>query len=886
MSLAIVTSRRKGHLTRVETLPQYSADDQAFRSYFDFKTRIDSPYRLELLRAMSIAKAMVENEQWLDLNTTDKEKWRAFRFHSPSPNARFPRPITNEILPIFDNEVAKSARRKSTAYVRPVAAQEGTTGAAGAMKANEILEWHLETIGWDRKRIEAVRISNLFGTVGLWSSLDQDFRTSIRIGITDARRCKGCSSVLASEQLPQDYLSLASSRGLRTDHSTVMQEPIYPEPGSSQGAGSRDLSYRFEARGCPKCGDKLEQWIPDKTEMKGEDLLGRPLNQETSLNQPDIEVFGPDEMYPENEGIGITDPRNMRKFLRARPVPMEYIYDHYPHLADYVRPDDSRELSDRYFNLGLYGYQNTGTSPDRDLFKDHVMLYTELCDVTKRGGYDHGRLVEFAGGVRLRDEDLYRKSTRTDGVIIPLVKTAFGRYFIRQGHLMGMGLVTPLVSLQSRINMTWAQIVDTRQRHTVNGVMVTEGMRVTAGWVDGYNGRFVKFSPDPQGPDFQPQFIPARTIDGGVYQELDRTQERMQWIAGTQDVDMGKAPRNVRAATAIQMLIDQANGRRYLREAEFLYAFKEIFSHQLLLLAEFAREPRSFRVKNAANKWEYRSFTGLDLEGHTDVVVEEQASYDVRAYEREAILEAITNKLILVTTPYARREVAKAIGVPLKAFDEENTQITDAEAKWYAFRDRKIVPVPDPDLDDHWFMFSTYGRFLKSTDGVRLAIEAGWLEMMPLLSGWEENYSKAVTADKMIRQMLADAKAPANQAAIRMGQPDPAMAARQGLMELIQGGQDPKAMMLPADVKQRVLIIWQRLGADVSQPYVQFRAVVATHKLLFIDKKGAAMLGPVPAAPGGMQTPFGTEPTAGNMPLDNPANSSPMGDASMNAAQG
>jgi hypothetical protein len=883
----LVRANRSHHPQRYECLPGYSASDNDFKSYFEWKTRVDSPARLELLREMSVARAMVLGEQWLDLNTTERDKWRAFRFHSQSPNAKFPRPTTNEILPIYDNETSKLARRKSSHYVRPVAQQEGTSGAAGAAKANDILDWQLETIGWSWKRRDAIRLMNLYGTVGFWSFLDQDYKKSIRIGTTDARRCTACSIVLATPQLPEGYNEIASGEGLLFSPSVIHTDLTYQGGSDYEEDGPREPHQSFTAKACVKCGGGLEDFVPGPDQLNGLDLFDRPLAKEVSLNQPDVDIVPPDELFLENEGIGISHPRQLRKVLRARPVPLDYIYDHYPEQADSVRKGDPRELAERYFNSGLYGYANVGTSPERDLFRDHVMLYTEIAQPTKRGGLEHGRLVEYAGGVRLRDEPLYRKSKRNAEVLIPLVKFSAARFFVKPGEFFGQGLVKPLISPQNRINMTWAQIVDTRQRHTVNGLLMPDGMKATSGWIEGWNGRYIRYQPDPQWPDHVPQFIPARTIDGGVYQELDRTVERMLWISGTQEADVGKAPRNVRAATAIQMLIEQAAGRRFVREEELIDCFKDVFGHQLLLLAEFAREPRSFRVKNAADKWEYRSFTGLDLEGHTDVVVEEQAGYDARAYERESILEAIQLGIVLVSTPYARREASKAIGVPQKVNDEENAQISDAESKWYAFRDGGVVPAEDEDLDDHSLMFGTYGRFLKSADGVKLALEANWGQVQIAIAGWEEKLRQARMVDQQTRSMLSLAKQPANREMLMAGMPDPALQARMTLHAMTSSGQDPLATLLPRLCSHQILTVWQNMGADISHPYVQFRAYVASHKVLFADKKMLASVAPVAAAPGGMQTPFGSEPTAGNMPAPGPGTLAPGIPANVtNAAQG
>jgi len=839
--------RESKHLS----LPPRGASADEFKAFFNSVIDPESPGRIELVREWNIARAMFLSHQWLDLNTSDRDARRAVRFTDPNPKMAIPRPVTNECLPLLDNEMAKLVRRKSTAYVRPVALQAGTQGSMGAAKATDIMEWHLETIRWPRKYRSGVHKDVLYGTVYWWSYLDQSFLDSVKVGITEARRCisGSCGKPIASLDIPADAMLNRAIPSSRYERQTNVE--------------SDSVSNTFTAKYCLDCGGPLVPHIPIVGESPEQDAFGRDLFTEQPKNMPNIEVPSVYDIYPDNEGQGFEDPTECKRWYRCTPRSidgwLEEHYAHHPELGQ-VKRDSQQEIVKYHPVQNEYSHDYSGTAANsgRNLWRNHVLVKTAVEGACKK--YPKGRYVEYGGGVLLRDEDLFRESKRKPGVIIPLVTVATSRFFVRDGELIGQGPMVGLRSPQNRINMTDSQIVDTRQRNGVSGIMGTTGMKFTSGWLDGYTGRFVKYDPDPQYPNRDPQFIETKTMDQGVYQERDRVRDFMQNFIGAQDVDIGKAPRNVSAATAIQVLQEQAQGRRAGREQELIDAFKEIFSHQLLLLAEFAEEPREYRVEVQNSKWELRSFTGQDLEGHTDVMVEEQAAYDARAFEREAMAQAINVGALVINTPYARREAGRVFGINPKIADEENAQISDAEGKWYAFRDEGLVPSVDPSLDDHWVMYTVYGKFLKAPEAVQMAIDAKWPETLDLIAGWEAKLLQAQMMDQQVRLMQGQASGGGP-----MGE-----TASMALNGIVQQGQSIEEMLLPLALQNQILFVWQRMGADTANPFVQFRAVFEAHKSLGEQKKVEATMMPKLAAPGGAQTPEGTEPVSGSAPAPGP----------------
>ncbi len=856
-------------------MPKTGSAEELFESHFDYRIDYNDPLRNERVREYQVARAMVLSHQWLETDISSKDAYRTVRFTDPDPKSRIPRPVNNEIYPIVDNESSKLYRRKSTAYVRPVAVQDGTAGAGGASAANDIMEWHLETIRWPRKRRNAIYRDVLYGTTFFWSYLDQSYAETVKIGITDARRCVNdqCDFMLAGDyKIPYDDMMESPFKDQAVNAARVQRH-------TSFDADSGDTSVMFEATKCLQCGAPLKTgYSPtDEEEVEGEDPFGHSFSKPVPMNQPDIEIVSPYDVWPQNGGIGFDDPGDVREWYRCTPRSIDHwIADHYPDMVDRVRPDKVDDITNAHPLATGYSFKEVEFSRT-NAWHNMALVKTAVIDRCK--AYPLGRYVEMAGGVLLRDTPLYRKSDRQPGVIVPLVKVTCARFIIKDGEIWGQGIVKPLVSLQNRINMTLSQIVDTRQRNGVSGIMGTTGMRFTSGWLDGFAGRYVRWEPDPQHPEMTPQFIDTKMIDSAVYQELDRTVERMQQISGTQDVDIGKAPKNVSAATAIQILQESAAGRREGREQELIDAFKEIYSHQLLLLAEYAIEPRSYRLKSRNGKWEYRQFRGSDLAGHTDVMVEEQAGYDQRAFVREAMVQAINLQIVTISSPFQRREACKVLGLTPSLSDEENLQISDCEARYYAFRDFQEIPIVDESLDDHWLFYQGYGLFLKTSEGREMAVQFGWPATNNMISGWEDKLTQATQLEAQVKQLTAGA---------RSGDMTAAMAMQQITLQLALEGETPESIILPTSMPEKILYVWQRMGVDVANPFNAFRASFEAHKLLAQAKKGIAGLGPQVAAPGGGQTIAGTEPIQGAPALPGPgeeAQGVPAGGASANPVQ-
>jgi hypothetical protein len=841
--------------------PPKGATATSLKAYVDSQCDPKSTYRLDLLREWGLSKNYFESNQWVRLDARQDPR-RAFRWTQQDPSDDIPKPNHNKILELVDNEVGKLARRQSKPYVRP---RQGKSEAkkGGTQKANDVLNWHLEKIRWGRKRYDGIFKKVMYG-VGLWKSYwSLDYKKTVKVGYPGAVKCSdpSCNFVLQSPQLPPTVMSQLDP--MKMDRVEIKKD-VSPQ---------NDVSTQVTAKACIQCEESKPlqpaKLLPE--EAKGADTYGRPLGMDVPIGNADIEVVDPDHFFPENEGISVA-PEDLRAWIQSTPRTLDWVADHFDVKVDAegrvwkgtdeIKPEDPSSIAEYQLTLGDNSFFSPGMKAglaERNVYKRHVRVREAVQYPTRQ--YPLGRWCVIANNVVLVDDDLMAPCSQKKGEYYPKVKIGAARFWPRDGEFFSMGAVVPLISPQNRLNMAFSQIIDSRERAGTDAIMITKGMRLLSpNWLSNFSGKTVVWDMDPENPTATPQTLQARMIDGRIYEETDRTEQHMRNVIGQPDVDVGNAPKNVDTATGIRLLQEKSSERRQQREQELKYAFQEIFSHQLLLLQEKVREPREYEAPGNGKSWETKEFIGLDLSGMTDVIVDEEASYDVQAYERESILSGINLGIIKPETPVALREVAKAIGIPQVILDDNNVQIDDAERKWFDFKNLDIVPAVDETLDSHFIHWQVYGKFLKGEDGQECVEKAQWNKILPLLFGWEEKLALAEQADMMARQLPA-----LQEQAAQAGAPVPEIPPEQ-----------LEQMLLPPDLPSRVLTVWLRclaVGNMVPQEdsyqltFLKFRSVAETHRMLAQGRKASAMAGaPVVAAPGGGMTATGTEPVPGAGP--------------------
>jgi len=848
--------------------------------------------RRELEIEWYINKLMYESIQWLDFVGSDSA--RSVRIVEQEEDEEdVPQTINNELLPITDTHRSRLGKRRSRGYVRARRGDDANAKAAST-KGDDVLDATCDEDRWDATYRDHVFSNVLYGTGIFCAEWLTDFRKTTRIGVLTGAKCPTCPG---SGEVP----------GFVVAANAIKPEMFMKLPDSMRANVTRTSEFNMDKGGlwesfsvdhCLKCGAPMMPYAPPiGPATDADDLFGRSMGKDVPLGDTHVKAPSLFDFFVENDGI------NLRPGPMGRPgCPNWYAEDSpesvdniacWHDLGDKVQPESPEEIARQRFVMGEHGSRSRGWRDvgNRNLWANHSRLFRFAQGPTRDN--PRGRFVVFSNKVVLINGDLLVERKEERGQYVPRVTYAASRFFPKKDEYFGQGVQTGMWSQQRRINMSWSQITDIRERNGVDALLLPEGGRLESrGFTEGYPGRVIYWSHDTERPDDKPVTLESRLADRNAYKEIEFQIERMQNFSGLYDQDLGKAPQGLTSGTAIQLVADKSSERGEMRDAELIDACKEVWSAVLCLKQEFVREPRKYWVKGIGQTWQEQEYKGADLAGQTDVLVDEEPHYDKKAFDREMTVKAIDMRLLPTDTAYARREARRELGVQNNVADQESRQLDDAERKWHAFAKTRAVPAIEPNEDDHKTYWEVYGLGWKSEEGLEIKEESQWETILPIIAGWEKDFRQQKQREEQFEQMVLSGQFAQSQALAKSG-PMPVPAPPAGLTDPALAGQAQQAQQAaaaqaqaahaqaqatvseweayqppPQAIELHILGIWtQRLAEKQVTPttellpVLKMKAVGEAHYMYATIRAMQATQGqPAVAAPAAEQTPAGTEP--------------------------
>ncbi len=753
-------------------IPRKGSPPEKLKRWGDRFFNRDSAFRIELeWDDYFRPRAFYEGHQWLARPDAGSDWRRAPRFLDQNDKTRV-YPVDNQIMPAVDNEVSRLAKRNSEFEV-PASGQDPDK-KAGAKKAQDILAHHNRDIKWGRKRRDFTFHTVSYGTGVILSYLETSYRPdkAVKVGVSGAMRCMGsqefgttdpltgamgmiqkppCGCTLAEESLP--FKPVQDMIGANPD---VMGrvKPVYKqgevEPKS------------YKATSCPGCGGRLEPTAIPLDQADGVDFFERPLGQDLALGEAAKEVVPWIEMFFENEGVGIT-PETCTEFGVEQVRSLKWVREHYNKNLEELQPDDAKKIWERFpwngeYGSGSKGAYAVGEHGTRSLYDNHVVV-RKFWSLPDRDNPD-GRLIVTAGlgkTVILEDGDLMVHDQL--GNKFPKIHCETARCFIRDNMMWGQGFAAHAVSDQNRINMRLAEIVELAERMGIISVTATRGMKLSRAWIDGLIGTIMRWEKDATLPDAKPEVTTGAQQFNEWMAEIVDARQTMQARLGINDVETGNISESgLKSGIALQLASEKTSERRQQREQEIVTAYEGVQSHGLKLIQHYynKEEGRKYKAK-LGTSYEERAFSGLDIAGQTDVRVREIPSFDESLAGKQTLAEAVASNpdLFAPKTPFAQREYLKVMGAPLGMTEEQNVQLDAAEAKFHEWRELKVVPSIDPNLDNHAIHWDTYGRLMLDHESIELSKQQKWGEALDMLAGWEQAIPNAQALSQNVSK-LAD----------------------------------------------------------------------------------------------------------------------------------
>lgn len=840
--------------------------------------------------------------QWIERDTNIVEGGRgyAFREQQQTGEVELPRPVTNHCAPAVDVEFATLAKRQWTPKI-PTFSRDPRMEAA-AKVANEILSDRLKKLGWDDVRDRFIRNVIVHGTGIMKSYWDESYYETTWVSSEEPKVCTQCNAMFASDSVPEGFAEKYAEN---------------PATKLEDFEGGEEL----QMGNCPCCGGALgELDLDEETSKSGKDIFGRALGKMTPRGNTAIELITPFEYFPQNAGI-FYNTSNVRMHGICKVRSLDWVEEHYPEYADQIDPEDPVELMAEHPILGewdLMGRFDTGY--DSGLLDNHTRVFELIHEPTYR--FPKGRYVVIVGkrqSVVVKNGDLIREVTDQDGTAsVPVVCVASAVWKQREGEFWGKSLVDDLVSPQNRVNGIDAQVIEARERMGSPNLMMPEdadlqGPESRAGYGA---AKLFRYQLSALNPNAKPEVFGSVLMPSGVYQERQAVLQDMTKIIGPADIEIGEAPRNVTTTSGLQILGEQAERRRGTREREITSAIQKVWEHQLAMLWTLRVDTDYYEAETPDGTWEMKQYSRQHIKGQTKVQVEKQAYIDRSIIMREAAREAMVDGLYVIDSPLAKKRLLELRGLPTDVNEDTTLQIDHAKRVWADFVDEGKVPVIDVSIDNPSIRFQVLGTMLLQDEGKRVAEDALWPQILPLIAGWEEDlmqldqldaktraqyggeppkeeaeaaYAKLVSAHQQAQEAQAQMQKQQEQMALTTGQPpQPAMPMEPPL----------PPVFIPRQFEIRIFMVWQQLiekHGGIAQAleekakkamlpvekimikvdkFLKFRAVVEAYRLLGTPGPAPGSTPGPPGAPeqgGGAPAPGGpTEPQAPPSPAQPP----------------
>lgn len=446
------------------------------------------------------------------------------------------------------------------------------------------------------------------------------------------------------------WVTLTGNGFIDTEFDTSLDTGLISIPGETcQECGNqirpneitKDLS-------CPNCGSQNLIENPD-------------LSIQVPQGRIRVHARSPFEIYV-NDSIQELD--DQPEVLVVETVSRDSLRQTYGDIVNEVAPDSERDTSQHYLtmlsnatatSLGA-GIRGRGIEQsDEDAGYGDVTLYKLYVKSCK--SYPNGIRVIMTGDQHvLEAKDPYPfRHLRTNRPYYPLIHV---RYDDVPGRFWAKTPIDDLVPKQRQRNEI-ESLYQTILMRTANPVwLLPSGIQSTP--LSGDPAIVVRYT--PMGGQ-KPERIPGLDAPPTVIKMLEIIDNDFEEIANTFAVMKGKNPGSVRAASAIQMLLERSFGRYGSVFDNLEEAYEQWAVQALEMWRQKAVFPRVQAVVQAAGSYQFTEFLGSDM-GEVDIRVEAGSTRPKSQAGRQMLAQqALTWGLVNPMDPEQKLKLAEELGM-------------------------------------------------------------------------------------------------------------------------------------------------------------------------------------------------------------------------------
>ena len=240
--------------------------------------------------------------------------------------------------------------------------------------------------------------------------------------------------------------------------------------------------------------------------------------------------------------------------------------------------------------------------------------------------------------IHLNDEILFKGKTPND--IVPLQMI---RYTPIPNRLWGVGLITPLIELQTLYNRVRTQIVTNIELMSNPKWLIPKTSGVNPNAITNRPGEKVYYNP----AGGHPQQLPSVAIPHYVLDNVQQLHSEMLDVAGVHSISLGKRAKGITAGKAIDALAQQDSSQLSITQDQIEEAVKSSATNVLLYMREYYSEPKMVRMMDNTGKVVFDSISRTNIVKDPEVFIEAGSLFRNEAQDRDQkVLDLLEKQLI------------------------------------------------------------------------------------------------------------------------------------------------------------------------------------------------------------------------------------------------
>lgn len=731
------------------TASELEALDVEVEAYQKSRVCYTNPHRLTRHFFDYLADLYRQNEMWNERESGSgigMIRFKKLSWASAKDPRRIPTPVINIIEDKIRNEAARLAKPNYKPYVPTAGIRPDAKTREGAELAARAVQSGLEDCRWPVEFHKGCNHMPSYG--GAWGASEWEtaWDKTIRVGVPGAVQCPndGCSFALASPQIDDEQsMSMppgtfkSNMQGAGVTHCPTCPPVSFEEATDDVDEMGNPVTNLREIR------PKLEPFFPVDEELNEPDYFGRDMGREVPEGMWRCAVVDDRDMWVENDGVEVQDPQLVER-THVRISTLDYIRMRFDRGFE-VEAENEQAIRE-YHPMFSSDETMAAGAPRRHvrLIRTFRPPWRERDPKTGTMKLNRGRVIYSAGGKTLFFGDFMVESRRSKGKLFPRIHHTYVPHEFTNGgrDLHGTSLFRLQLKTQDMVNMLASMIEDTAKRGGFPSWLVTAAMDLQY-QSSGRAQRLITWKPDSEFPQREPKEVGSNQVSTQVMQFMTWAMDRSDITAGRTEVEGGQTPpANVTSGSMLELIAEQTAEQRAQRLERIREALESLWSHGLVLMEEYVREPRDLWYKDDKGEYQKQVWWGELLNGQTQVRIKPTVAYETEVARRENLNTALDDHLLDPNSPIparARRAALDVLRVPTEVTHDDSIQTEMAEREYQSLLEEPYEePYIDPEKDSDTDHAEQHGIDMTREAWLDLEDEAELKKYLPKMERWDQ----------------------------------------------------------------------------------------------------------------------------------------------------